>query len=94
MEHFPQSMQQRSIFTASFSLPLWRQWSTFLRLIPLKVPAGQVALQEPHDMHFHASGSSSCSLSNRVKSTLSMLTVELGEMPNPKMFPMVSRYVF
>lgn len=90
MVHFPQSMQHLSILTASFSLPLWRQCSTFLKLMPLKVPAGHVALQDPHDMHFHASGSISCNLSNRVKSTLSMFTVELGEMLNPKMLSMTS----
>ncbi len=84
MVHLPQSMQLRSILTASFSFPRCRQWRTFLRLMPENAEAGQVALHEPHAMHFLASGSISHRRSNNSKSTSSMFTAELGDILKPK----------
>jgi len=84
--HFPHSMQFFIILKASASLPLWRQRSTFLTLIPEKEAAGQVALHEPQAMQRAASGSMRQSSSKRALSTVSKLTVELGEILNPNIF--------
>jgi len=84
--HFPHSMQFFIILKESASFPLWRQRSTFLTLIPEKEAAGQVALHEPQAMQRAASGSMRQSSSKRALSTVSKLTVELGEILNPNIF--------
>lgn len=53
-------------------------------LIPENSAAGQVALQEPHDMQRMASGSIRQSSLKRSLSTLSMFIDELGDILKPK----------
>ena len=86
IEHLPQSMQFLIIFIASASLPLCRQRSTFLKLIPEKEDAVHVAEHEPQAMHLAASGSTAHRFSNLLLSILSRLIAELGDILNPKMF--------
>ena len=84
--HFPQSMQDETSLSASCSFPLWSRCRTFLMLIPENLPAGHVALQEPHDIQRLASGSRVHNCSNLLLSTVSRFMAELADNVNPKMF--------
>jgi len=84
--HFPHNMQFFIIFMASASLPLCRQSSTFLRLIPENGAAVHVALHDPQAMHLRASGSLAHSSLKRDLSRVSRFIAELGDILNPKMF--------
>lgn len=82
--HFPHNIQLLIILNASSSLPLCRQRRTFLTLIPENSDAGQVALQDPQDIHLAASGSMRHKCSNRLLSIVSRFIAELGDILNPK----------
>lgn len=86
IEHLPHSIQFFIICIASASLPLCRQSSTFLKLIPEKEDAVHVAEHEPQAMHLAESGSVAHSFSNLLLSILSRFIAELGDILNPKMF--------
>jgi hypothetical protein len=79
-------MQAESNFMASSSLPLCRQSSTFLTLIPENGAAVQVALQLPQAIHLLASGSIEHNCSNLLLSILSRSMVELADNLNPNPF--------
>lgn len=80
--HLPHSMQHESILRTS--CPLSRARSTFLRLMPLKGAAVQLALQEPQAMQLRASGSIAQILSISPVSALSRSRAELRHSENPK----------
>jgi len=80
--HFPQSMQHRII--SRMSLPLCTASSILLTDIPESLPAGQVALHDPHPMHSRAPLSSLHNCAKRASSTFPRSRVELRLSVNPK----------
>ena len=80
--HLPQSIQHWSILRTS--CPRCTASTTFRTLIPERIPAGQVALQEPHPMQTEAPFSSLHNCSNLSRSTFRRSRVELLLSVKPK----------
>ena len=82
--HLPHIMHFFTFCKASFSLPLCNIRIICRKLTSVKLPAVQVAVHNPHDIHVLMSGLSDSNLLNNFKSTLSILICELFDMLKPK----------
>lgn len=71
------------------SWPFWIYAIALLRLISVKLPALQVAEQDPHAIHFLNPGSKANKCSCLILSTLSRSTLELGDNEYPNSFMVI-----